>query len=85
MSLTRHGHQTGAAYLRIGCTKVLYRVEKTSTFEGQSVPSKIIITLNIRIAIEAILSNQLQCLLTFPGHFAHFFGLYSKFSLTSRC
>ena len=66
MSLTRYEHQTGAAYLRIGCTKVLYRVEKTSTFEGQSVPSKIIITLNMRIAIEAICIKSVVVSSHFP-------------------
>ena len=34
--LTRYGHQTGTAYSRIGRTRVLYRVEKASTFEGPS-------------------------------------------------
>ena len=37
MSLTRYGHQTGAAYSRIGRTKVLNGVEEASTFEGPSV------------------------------------------------
>ena len=37
MSLTRYGHKTGTAYSRIGRTRVLYKVEKASTFEGPSV------------------------------------------------
>ena len=35
MSLASHGHQTGAAYSRIGRSKVFHRV--ASTFEGPSV------------------------------------------------